>query len=276
MHAGSARQPDRQASPSSPEIVMEVGAAAPALSPPVKCVSAGEGHYNHRHLYIQLDPLLKPGPAAQADGDCMYDSLRIELARNHMLQEDGNAWDVPSLRGTATQTAVREWEQAQGDEKERKSLEGKLLSIIEKQGKYCGSGSMDIDTYFRRMYVPCNPSRYKVKVPRGLRGIWGDSHMLHCIADALNIAVVTMTTSPFHQAMIFGKKGVSPPSQAPQCIVYLQYDGYSHYDTLVPKEGNAADNMVMRALAGDLPEIAAGQSFVPGLRTKQTRQSRLR
>ena len=272
-HAGSARQPVTQA-PSSPEVELEIGA-----DPDIKYARTGSGFYNNSDLYKHLKPLLKPGPAAVADGDCMFDSLRILLSRNNIQRADGEAWDVPSLRKVATQAAQREWEHAQSNDREKRRLQGKLLSIIELQRKFSSSLQNDIEAYFERMQVPCNPSKYKMKVPHGLRGLWGDSHILHALADALGIVVVTMTASPSCMAWLLGKKGVNLATQVPECIVYLHHDGYSHYNTLVPTGGDAADSMVRQAMAGALPAFVPGTTVTSGLpsHAKSTRsRDRLR
>ena len=211
--------------------------------------------YNHRDLYEYLEPLLSLGPAALEDGNCMFDSLCILLSRNNILRADGDAWNVPNMRVAAVEAARREWELAQRDDKQKQKLEGTLMSIIELHRKTAGSRVMDIESYFQQMQVPCNAAQFNVEVPRGLQGIWGDSHMLHCLADALGIVVVVMTASPTCEACIYGPKDQSTSNQAPQCIVYLQHDGLSHYGTLVPTHGDAADTLVKQAMASALPEL---------------------
>ena len=271
MHAGSARQPVEPES-ASPEVVMDVA----ALSPDVRSVTSGIGFYNHRILYQHLDPLLEPGPIALSDGNCMFDSVRLLLKENNIVRTDGREWDVPSLRMIAVQTARREWEGTQGNDREKRRLEGKLMSIIERQNSITGSGRMDIEEYFRRMQVPCDPAKYNVRVPRGMSGLWGDSHMLHCLADALCIIIVSVTLGNERRAWILGPRPTdNTASEAPRCIIYLQHDGLSHYDTLVPKDGDGADQVVRKAMAGDLKELEAGTAGAAGasLHAKTTRAS---
>ena len=157
-----------------------------------------------------------------------------------------------------------EWGHALVNHMEKRKLERKLVCSIERHIIIAGSGIMDIEAYLQRMQVPCNPYQYMVKVPHGLHGLWGDSHVLHCLVDALGIAVVTIAAGPRREAWIFGKKGVSLENQGPKYIVYLQHDGYSHYNTLLPKEGDMADTLIRQVMAGELHSFVTGTSGTPG------------
>ena len=56
--------------------------------------------YIQRGLYRHFDTL-RPGPAALADGNGMFDSICVLLERNNIVDAYGEARDVPSLCGIA-------------------------------------------------------------------------------------------------------------------------------------------------------------------------------